>query len=109
MRGDASSTAFMNFTTSSYVDVDLKPVASGVVLRSATGDFCWADVTRPVTARAKTATDARRIKMESSVRNPTSLHGYHDRERTAAAGDVDREPGAFEVRDLAPQRRVEIL
>ena len=26
--------------------------------------------------------------MESSVRNPTSLHGYHDREWTAAAGDL---------------------
>src|SRR5207249_10286591 len=33
--GDASSTVFMNFTTSSYDDVDLNSVASGVVLRSA--------------------------------------------------------------------------
>src|SRR5436309_9237983 len=51
----------MNLTTSSYVEVDLKPLASAVVFRSAMEDCCWAWSTSAVTATAAIPATTRRI------------------------------------------------
>src|ERR1051326_5562461 len=102
--GDASSTAFMNLTTSSYVDVDWKFVDSAVVFRSpsAVPRCCAAKVPQPNTTHAMMKGDLdRRV-----IRRP---FWHRSRGGVVASGGCGRHGGRQAARsDEGGERNHEI-
>src|SRR5262245_33359810 len=94
--GDASSTAFMNLTTSSYVDVDLKPLASAVVFRLAR-ELGWAATNGAAATIAATATK-RRIRIilrRQCYSNCGACHGSQETRRSGDAGATGEQNGCL--------------